>query len=284
MTPHPTPFADLNAVLDALVAANRALLAGNFVGAYLHGSFAVGDADEASDVDYMIVVDHEIAEDEVADFEALQARVYQLDSNWARHLEGSYITRSALRRYDPASAPLLYFDNGSIVAERSQHDNNLVVRWQLRERGIILAGPAIRGLVEPVPAADLRREVLAAMRGRSGDWLAKPENIGNRFYQPFAVLTFCRMLHTLATGTIVSKPAAARWAQQHLESRWTELIQRAVDERPEPSLRGRTPADPAAVKQTLEFIRYALEKSGAYDVAAPPGSQAPAARTASQAK
>jgi hypothetical protein len=29
----------------------------------------------------MIVVEHEIADDRVADFEAMQARIYQLDSN-----------------------------------------------------------------------------------------------------------------------------------------------------------------------------------------------------------
>lgn len=272
MITHPTSYADLNAVLADLVAANEALLAGNFVGAYLHGSFAVGDPDEASDVDYMVVVEHEIADDRVADFEAMQARIYQLGSNWARHLEGSYITRHALRRYDPESAALLYFDNGSIVAERSNHDNNLIVRWQLRERGITLAGPAIHGLLEPIPVAELRHEVLAVMRSRGDGWFAKPENISNRFYQPFAVLIYCRMLHTLATGTIVSKSAAAMWAQQHLDSRWNSLIQRAVDDRPEPSIRARSPADPVEVKRTLEFIQYAIEKSGEYDRVAPTSS------------
>ena len=67
---HPTDNTDLNAVLAQLVTANQALLAGNFVGAYLHGSFAVGDPDEASDVDYMIVVRHEVADDQVQVVEA----------------------------------------------------------------------------------------------------------------------------------------------------------------------------------------------------------------------
>lgn len=270
MTSHaPTPYFDLNRMLADLVAANKALLADNFVGAYLHGSFAVGDPDEASDVDYMIVVEHEIAEDQVADLEAMQALIYRLDSKWAKHLEGSYITRKALRRYHPESAALLYFDNGSIAAERSHHDNNLVVRWQLRERGITLAGPAIHGLIDPVPVTALRHEVQAVMRSRGDGWFAEPENISNRFYQPFAVLGYCRMLHTLATGTIVSKPAAAAWAQRSLDGRWAKLIQGAIDDRPEPSLRFRTPADPEDVAQTLEFIRYAIEQSSGFDLEAP---------------
>lgn len=72
---HPTDNADLNAVLAQFVAANQALLGDNFVGAYRHGSFAVGDPDEASDVDFMIVVHREVADDQVADVEAMQSRV-----------------------------------------------------------------------------------------------------------------------------------------------------------------------------------------------------------------
>jgi hypothetical protein len=259
MTTEPTRFADLNAVLDRLVAANMELLADDFVGAYLHGSFAVGDADEASDVDYMIVVHREIGEERVADFDALQAAVHALDSNWAKHLEGSYIVVDALRQGRTDGKALLYFDNGSVRSERSHHDNTLVVRWQLRERGITLAGPAIRSLIDPIPPADLAGEVWAIMQGRGAGWFAEPANIANRFYQPFAVLTYCRMLHTLATGTIASKPAAATWAEANLDPRWADLIRRAVADRPDPSLRARTPADPVAVDQTLEFISYALE-------------------------
>ncbi|MCC7020225.1 MAG: DUF4111 domain-containing protein [Ardenticatenales bacterium] len=261
---HSTDCTDLNAILVQLVAANKTLLAGNFVGAYLHGSFAVGDPDEASDVDYMIVVERDIADDQVADIEAMQARLWALDSNWAKHLEGSYITRHALRRYAPDSAPLLYFDNGSRVVERSQHDNTFVVRWQLRERGITLAGPDIRTLLDPVPVDDLRREVRAIMHSRADGWFAHPEHIGNRFYQPFAVLTYCRMLHTLATGTVVSKPAAAAWAQAQLDPRWTDLIQRAVADRPDPSGRARTPADPGDVVETLAFMRHVIAVSDTF--------------------
>lgn len=262
---HPTFDADLNAVLTQLVTANQALLADNFVGAYLHGSFAVGDPDEASDVDFMIVVQREIADEQVADVEAMQSRLWALDSNWAKHLEGSYITRQALRRYEPGSAPLLYFDNGSRMAERSHHDNTLVVRWQLRERGIALAGPDIRDLIDPVPVDDLRREVRAIMDSRGDGWFANPAHIANRFYQPFAVLTYCRMLHTLATGTVVSKPAAATWAQARLDPRWTGLIERAVADRPNPSGRARTPADPGDVPETLEFMRHVIAMSDTFD-------------------
>ena len=73
------------------------------------------------------------------------------------------------------------------------------------------------------------------------------------------------MLSTLHSGTISSKPAAARWAQEALDSRWRDLIQRALEQRPYPSLRVRLPADAVDFKRTLDFIAYALEAGQRYD-------------------
>jgi len=46
-----TPFPELNNVLAGLKETAQAILGANFVGAYLQGSLAVGDADEQSDCD-----------------------------------------------------------------------------------------------------------------------------------------------------------------------------------------------------------------------------------------
>ena len=48
------------------------------------------------------------------------------------------------------------------------------------------------------------------------------------FYRCYAVLTMVRMHHTLQHGTIVTKPAAARWAQDTLDPRWRPLIHDAL--------------------------------------------------------
>ena len=57
---HPTRFPELNAVLAELVDGARRVLEENFCAAYLHGSFATGDADEFSDVDFVIVSHDEV--------------------------------------------------------------------------------------------------------------------------------------------------------------------------------------------------------------------------------
>src|SRR5438874_13306026 len=50
-----TPFDDLNQLLVELVAGAKEALGDSFCGAYLQGSFAVGDADAHSDVDFIVV-------------------------------------------------------------------------------------------------------------------------------------------------------------------------------------------------------------------------------------
>ena len=52
----PTPDDELNALLAELVGRAREILGDDFVGAYLQGSFAVGDADLHSDCDFLVPV------------------------------------------------------------------------------------------------------------------------------------------------------------------------------------------------------------------------------------
>jgi predicted nucleotidyltransferase len=258
---NPTGFADLNAVLVELVTATQTILGDNFCGAYLQGSFAVGDADKYSDVDFVIVTNAEVSDDQVAALRALHARFPTRDVDWARHLEGSYIPRASLFRPDAAREPYWYVDNGSSDLERSNHDNTVVVRWVLREYGIALDGPEPSSLVDIVTAEELRYEVHGTMR----EWAcALPTYTGSMdeqwsaWLQPYVVLSYCRMLHTLYTSRVGSKLAAGRWALGALDSQWAPLIQHALDDRPDPWQRVHRPADPAVVADTWRFVDYAL--------------------------
>jgi predicted nucleotidyltransferase len=257
----PTPDPDLNAVLLELVKNIQTILGDNFIAAYLQGSFAIGDWDIYSDVDFLVAIDQEISEEELPALQAMHARIYNLESSWAKHLDGSYFPREILKHGDPTKKPLLYLDNAHDALIRSDHDNSLVVRWMVREHGITLAGPEPRELMDPVSADDLRQEVRTTMHEWAEDIFSGRWPMNNRWAQPFAVLSYCRMLHTLQTGRIHSKPAGARWAKSALDKGWASLIQRASDERPDPSWKVRQNADPDDLRRTIEFIRYALAVS-----------------------
>jgi hypothetical protein len=267
MHDEPTTDAALNAVLRDLVAGARTALGANFRAAYLQGSFAVGDWDAHSDVDWLIAIERDIAPDELDALQALHARLYQLPLPWAQHLEGSYMPLAILRRADLAQARLLFLGNGARQLERSAHDNTAVVRWVTREHGITLAEPPPATLIDPVSAAALRREVRATMREWLNDITAGRYRVESRWAQPFVVLTYCRMLHTLRTGRVESKPAGARWAIGALDARWAGLIQRTWDDRPDPPRKLLLPADPADIAATLEFVRYAIALGDQWEAA-----------------
>ena len=265
----PTSDPDLNAVLQDLVTSAQTILGPNFVGAYLQGSFALGDWDSHSDVDFLVVIDHPLCDAELTALQEMHGRIYDRPSPWAQHLEGSYFPRELLKQEDRAKTPLYYLDNTSRELILSNHDNELVVRWVTREYGLTLAGPDADSLVAPVPAKDLRQEVFTTMNTWGQEILEGEYPIDNRWAQPFAVLSYCRMLHTLHTARITSKPAAAWWAQATLKGRWVDLIQRAWDDRPNPSVKVRQPADPKEVARTLAFIEYALTVARLYLVETP---------------
>lgn len=255
----PTIFPDLNAVLQQLVGSVREILGENFCGVYLQGSFAVGDADEHSDVDFLVVTNDEVGPAQEAALQTMHKRLYVLETPWAQHLEGSYINRDRLRRVDQARAPLLYLDNGATELIRDSHCNTAVVRWSLREHGVVLAGPDPKSLVDPVSPAELRSDVLIAM-DEWVEWLPTLESWSARL-QPLAVLSFCRILHTLESGRVASKREAAEWALGALRPEWARLIQRALDDRPDPWVKVHRPADPQAVEQTRRFMEYVLGES-----------------------
>jgi predicted nucleotidyltransferase len=259
---HATPYQSLNAVLDELVAGTRSVLRGIFCGAYLVGSFALGDADEHSDVDFLVVTEKELDDVQTEGLRELHRRLFRLDVAWAQHLEGSYVAREILRRVDPARTPLLYLDNGASELVLDDHCNTAVVRWTLREHGVVLAGTEPTSLVDPVSAEQLRAEALATLP-LYVEWAPEPTKAGgmSRWKQPYLVLTFCRLLHTLDSGRVGSKREAAEWALAALDEEWAPLIQRALDDRPDPWLRVHQPADRDVVARTLAFADYALGRA-----------------------
>jgi Domain of unknown function (DUF4111) len=96
------------------------------------------------------------------------------------------------------------------------------------------------------------------MREWLTEMLAEPERLNNRWYQTYAVVSQCRLLYTMREGTITSKLRAVRWAQENLEPRWNDLIERAWQDRPNPLLKSRQTSNPEDARSTLEFVKYAL--------------------------
>ena len=220
---------DVNDLLQALLAAVQAVLGEGLVGLYVHGSLASGDfAPRRSDVDFVAVTVGALPAEMLPQLAAMHTHLRRSGGKWAAKLEGSYIPLAALRRYDPANCrhPALRVDGSFDVDE---HGPDWVIqRHILREHGIALAGPPPHTLIDAVEPEALRQ---AAWGILDTWWRAKlddPTLLRSSEYQAYAILTMCRAWYTMRHGRVVSKKAAARWAQENLEDRWRALIELAL--------------------------------------------------------
>jgi hypothetical protein len=287
------PFKELRTVLLALRDSMRSVLGNNLLGLYLQGSFAQGDGDAYSDVDFVALTHRDIDSVGEAALNEMHGRLHGRPETWAQHLEGSYAPAPVIRRPPGATGsprfappdgwrapaigggpqlrgyPFLYLDNGSRTLVRSEHDNTNVVRWVLREHGIALYGPPAAELIDPVAPGALAADVWRTAFVFANSLLSRETRLDALWLQGFTVLFYCRVLQSLATGRIPSKPEAMRWALAELGPHWAQLIENAWRQRSEyPRGRGAPEAhaalrpSEAAVAETLSFVRLALARMG----------------------
>jgi hypothetical protein len=194
----------------------------------------------------------------------MHERIYDLESDWSVHLEGSYVPREVLRDPARAGTDIWYLDHGARTLVRSDHCNRLHVRWIVRHRGVVLAGPPPRSLIDPIPEEALREEFFQTMIDWGRTILDDPVPWRNRFYQGFIVLNFCRLFHDLHRGYPGSKREGAAWAKAALDPAWADLIDRAWGTRPDPAWQVRQPPDVDDFARTLRFVAYVMRESEAY--------------------
>lgn len=246
-------------VLDRLVDGTRTVLGENYVGTYLQGSLATGGFDNHSDIDFFVVTEDQPIASHVDALQEFHCELYQHPCYWAQHLEGSYAPRTALQQLPPPRVELLYLNHGATTFEVSDHDHYLAVLWILRERGIALDGPPAKALVPPVPVDALRAEVRKTMVEWGSLMLTDSDEISARWYQAFAVLSYCRMAETLESGEIHSKLHGAGWAKATMGEQWQSLIDEAIAERARPIEELLLPPEPATKLETQSFVRQVLK-------------------------
>jgi hypothetical protein len=255
----PTVFPELNELLGELVARVESILGGNFVGAYLTGSFALGAADLHSDCDFLVVTEDRVTAGQERALRELHDEIPTRPGHWPHDLEGSYAPRAELETLAALDKQWLYVDRGWREMQWSTHCNTEDVRWTLRERGITLAGPDPRALVREVSADALRSRMRQLIESFLPD-LFSWTSFDIAWAQRYAVTTLCRMLYTLDTGEVASKQASLDWAKHALTSPWHDLIQQVLDDR----ALGWDPDDPSrtgSVEATIAFSEYAKERA-----------------------
>jgi predicted nucleotidyltransferase len=236
----------------------RDALGANLFGVYLIGSLALGDFDpKTSDVDVLVVTERPVSDGEFAVLAALHNRLPRLRNEFGQEYEVYYIERAALRRWEPGQQHLRAEPFADLHWE-SHRANFVMERWVLRERGLTLAGPEPKTLIDPVSADEIREAARSEIRIRIDDWAGgqpMPAWLRQRGSQGFEVETACRALYTVATGELCSKPRAVAWAMGTLPARWRPLLQWSQRYK-----KDETP-DESRLDEVIAFVRYAAERA-----------------------
>jgi hypothetical protein len=271
-----TPYPDLDATLTAHATSLAAALGANFTGLYLTGSLAIGDFDLTSDVDFIVVTERPLSDADVRQVSAAHLTTCRRDSRWVKHLEYSFFPKPQLLEnsspYTEAGLnpnpdrDLWYFNNGSMSLERSGHDNTLVTRWTMREKGVVVLGPDPVTFIQEISPDALRREIRDDLInwGKQVDFFRATHF--NRFHQAFFVLSSCRVLQDLHEGRVTSKLDGVHWAKRHLAPEWFPLIDFCWRERQDTSISVNQPADPDVFEQAMRLVGYSGELAREYEL------------------
>lgn len=253
----PTPHPDVNEILNLLLTHIQPILQDQFVGMYLFGSLANGGFDQYSDIDVLFVTDGELSAETFERLKAQHMELAKIESWWDNQQEVSYIPREALRRFDPTNNLHPHLDRGTDeVLHWMRHESDwLTQRYILRERGVLITGPDLKSLIDPVSRDELRQGVIDVLPMWADPIIHDQHLIDARGYQSYCVLTLCRMLYTLQEKDILSKSAAADWALRTLDERWKPLIRRAVTGRQNAGMS----ADPEDIRETVKMMRFVVD-------------------------
>jgi hypothetical protein len=255
---HITPFPEVNADVRALVAGISAILGVQFVGMYLLGSLALGDFHpDSSDLDLLIVTTAALADEIVTALCDLHQRFDETASPWASRVDAVYLLHEALRERFPTAHRVPTLEWHGLLTLAPLEPGWPIQRYTLREYGIVVIGPDPRSLLDPVHPDDLRHasagivEEWHARAQRDPGWVAWLRASNNC---AFVTLTLCRLLYTLDTGSVASKPAAAHWVEGTLTGTFSDLIRHATSGEPAKADRGAVADDELRV--ALAFLEY----------------------------
>ena len=252
-----TPYADLDQLLDELLGHWQRIWGDDLVGAYVQGSFALGAGDLQSDCDFLVATRSRPDPRQEAALRALHDEIPTREGHWCHDLEGSYAPVEELADVSHLGREWLFNNHGHRTLAWDDHCNRAYTRRILREHGIALCGPEPRTFMTEVPEQALRAESAAALPRLLDDLATWIDIDAVAWGQRYAVITVCRMLYTLTTARVASKPGALEWALRSLSPQWRPLLGQVRDERGCGWEPGRPPA-PGQADEARAFAAYAV--------------------------
>ncbi len=246
----PTPYADINAMLEELLSGSQKILGNRLVGYYLYGSLVTGDFDfGSSDLDLLAATLSDIDEQEFGSLHAMHNDFAHKYKAWDGRIEVAYLSTDALKTFRSHTSKIAVISPGEPFHIKDAGKDWLMNWYIVREKGMTLYGPPPETVIDPISKAEL----LAAVQEHGQEWREWIYHARHRNSQAYAILTMCRILYTLKNGEIVSKKRAALWAEKELPE-WSALIQQALVWRE--SWRDENIDHEATFPVTLRFVQF----------------------------
>ena len=222
-----TPYADVNTMLDYFRQALPECLGDNLVGLYLFGSLTYGGFNpDTSDIDLLAIVRQPLSPAMLEQVRQLHARAEQLYPRWQARIEASYTPLHLFTSTLPPAEPRPYYGEATFYPAAEYGNEWLINNALLHTHGVTLLGPDFRSLAGPVAMREIQS---ACIRDLFREWEPKRLDrawLDNGHYQSYLILNLCRILYTVTTARLGSKPEAAAWVRATWPQ-WAALIEAA---------------------------------------------------------
>ena len=220
-----TPYADVNALLDALVAGAKTTLGDKLVGFYLYGSLIWGGFEhDVSDIDTLAAVSAPVTGAELERLRTMHDGIAQSFPSWSDRVEVQYQSLEGLRTFRDRHSPMAVISPGEPMHIVEAGPEWLLNWYFVRAYGITLFGPPPETIIDTIT----KQEFIDGVRDHALEWRNYIAGTrGSRSYQGYAILTLCRAWYTLTHGEQVSKRQAALWMMQRVPEHAT-LIDEAL--------------------------------------------------------
>ncbi len=246
----PTPYPDVNELIEKLLFRIKSILGSKLVGLYLEGSLVLGDFDpKTSDIDLLAAISNDIDENEYEALRKIHVAIATEHREWDDRIEVCYISVDALKSVKTRTSQIVNISPGEPF-HRVEAKREWIMNWYLtREKSQTLFGPSPKMLIEPISKEDFIQSVKDHARSW-GEWVGGMEK--NRYAQSYAIFSLCRALYSYKNGDQISKKKAAEWAKKEIPA-WSALIQNAILWR---EAGKDTQADEVNFPETVRFVNY----------------------------
>lgn len=185
----------------------EAILGGKLVGVYLYGAVAFPEAAPTGDIDFHVILEEELTDEERSALQALHDSLARRFPPLGAALDGYYLLLKDARRETPPKSQMWTGATDHSWALHCEH-----IR---AGRRIVLYGPDPNEIYPPMKWSEIECALLGEL-----DFVEKHL----REYPDYCILNLCRLMYSFETSKVViSKAMAAEWAYDTFPA-WRRLI------------------------------------------------------------